>query len=193
MKPLLVFVLCLLCSAPAWAQAKEREIPVETSKRTRFAVELVRKRCLTYFTDRASLMRVLDSDYKRLPQNEARDTLDFLHAESGEVWKAVMSPTVSYTIASETNGNCHIITEQSDSVLLHKYTKNLAVDIRDSRSFSVVDYKGIPENAGLIKSSEFVVKAPDGGIILTVRAMTRDDPKTELAEGVLSVFKPPVK
>ncbi|MGB4107557.1 MAG: hypothetical protein WBK55_07150 [Alphaproteobacteria bacterium] len=175
---------------PAFAAEKEPEVAVETSKRTRFAVELLRKRCLTYFSDRTGLVKLLDSHYERPPESETRGMLDFLHADSGDVWSAVMSPTVSYTIVSETGGNCHVITEQSDSALLHKHVKNLAADVRDSRSFNVVDYKGVPENVGPVKTSEFVVKAPDGGIILTVRATTKDDSKTELAEGVLSVFKP---
>lgn len=182
----------MFCIAPAFA-GKELEVPLETSKRTRYAVELLRKTCLMHFTDRAALVKVLDSNYTRPADAEAKDTLEFLHAESGDVWNVVMSPTVSYTIAVEKNGNCHIITELVDSKLLHKHLKYLAADARDSRSFNVVDYKGVSETESLIKKSEFVVKAPDGGVIVTTRAMTKDHVKTGLAEGVLSVFQPPPK
>ena len=103
----------------------------------------------------------------------AQKELEFVHAaKGGDVWLAVMAPKTSYTIVSETSGNCHVMAEQTDSTLLHKHVKNLALDIRDSGSFNVVDYKGIPEHAKLVKKSEFIVKAPDGGIILTTVATT---------------------
>ncbi len=191
MKPLLVFALCLFYIVPSFAAKDAQEVDVETSKRTRYAVELLRKTCLMHFTDRPALVKLLNTRYVRPPENEVKNTLDFLHAESGDVWLVVMSPVVVYTIASETNGNCHIITELIDSALLHKHLKYLAADVRDSRSFNVVDYKGVSEIESPVKTSEFVVKAPDGGVIVTARAMTKDHKKSKLAEGVLSTFRPP--
>lgn len=193
MKLLTLLTLCLFCTMPAFA-AEEDETPPEVENRTRYTVELLRKTCLMYFTDRAGLTAVLDEKYKRAPVDRAQKELEFVHAaKGGDVWLAVMSPKTSYTIVSETSGNCHVMAEQTDSALLHKHVKNLALDIRDSGSFNVVDYKGIPEHAKLVKKSEFIVKAPDGGIILTTVATTKDNPKNELAESVLSVFRPPPK
>lgn len=190
MRLLTLLTLCLFCAMPAFA-AEDEDAAAETSKRTYYAVELLRKTCLMYFSDHAGLMSVLDEKYQRASEAKALESLSFVHAPAGgEVWSVVMSPKVSYTIVTETGGNCHLLTQQTDSKLLHKHVKNLAIDVRDSRSFNVVDYKGVPEDAGLVKASEFIVKAPDGGIILTVIATTKDNPKTELAEGVLSVFRP---
>lgn len=191
MRFLTLLTLCLFCASPAFAAAADENVPDEIENRTHYAVELLRKTCLMYFSDRAALAIALDEKYKRAPEEKAQEALNFVHAtEGGDVWLAVMSPKVSYTIISETGGNCHVLTEQSHSGLLHKRVKNLAIDVRDSRSFNVVDYTGISENAHLIKESKFIVKAPDGGVIVTVVATTKDNPRTELAEGVLSAFRP---
>lgn len=189
MRFLTLLILCLFYAAPAFAVEETRDS--ETSRRTYYAVELLRKTCLMHFGDRAALMSALDEKYERASPEKAQRELDFVYASAGgDVWVVVKSPKVRYTIVSETNGNCHLLTEHNDSTLLHKYVKNLAVDVRDSRSFTVVDYKGVPEDAKLVKTSEFVMKAPDGGVIMTVKAATKDDAKTELADVVLSVFKP---
>ncbi|MCE7886445.1 MAG: hypothetical protein DYH13_02955 [Alphaproteobacteria bacterium PRO2] len=193
MKFLTLLTLCLFYAMPALA-AKEDETSPEVENRTRYAVELLRKTCLMYFTDRSGLTAVLDEKYKRAPVERAEKELAFVRAaKGGEVWLAVMSPKTSYTIISETEGNCHVMAQQTNSTLLHKHVKNLALDIRDSGSFNVVDYKGVPEDAKLVKISEFVVKAPDGDVILTARAATKENSKTELAESVLSVFRPPAR
>jgi hypothetical protein len=175
---------------PAFA-AEEDETSPEVENRTRYAVELLRKTCLMYFTDRAGLAAVLDEKYKRASAEKTQKELEFVQAaKGGDVWLAVMSPKTSYTIISEAGGNCHVLASHTDSTLLHKHVKNLALDVRDSGSFNVVDYKGVPEDAKLVKTSEFIVKAPDGGVILTARAATKENSKTELAESALSVFRP---
>ena len=163
----------------------------EIEERTGFAVELFRKTCFMHFSDRDYLVGMMDAAYKRADGEKTREVLNFLHGADGDVWTASITSKISYTLASETNGNCHVIAQRNSGERLHKEIKNMAMDARDSMSFSVVDYKGIPPGEiGPVKMSKFIVKAPDGSVVVTVSVTTKEDSNTKMAEGVISLIMP---
>jgi hypothetical protein len=195
MRLLLLFLVCFFSIAlPVRAETDEEKekskAQLAMEERSTYAAELFHKTCFMNFTDRDKLVALLDASYKRVDDYKRIEVLNFLQANGGDVWTAVITPKLTFTVIAETDGKCHVMVQRGTAEKLHKEIKNLAMDVRDSMSFAVVDYKGVAKDS-LVQNSRFDVKAPDGSIIMIVSAATKTNPETIAAEGVLTVFAPP--
>jgi hypothetical protein len=169
--------------------------PPEVENRTRYAVELLRKTCLMYFTDRAGLAAVLDEKYKRALRRQGAERAGIRAGRKGRRCMAGRDVAENELHDCFRGGRqlpCPGLsrpTARCCTSMLKTWPSTCAIPAASTSSIT----RAFRKHAKLVKTSEFIVKAPDGGIILTAVATTKDNPKNELAESVLSVFRPPPK
>jgi hypothetical protein len=171
----------------AWAA---KPSPVEVEKREQRSVaafEIFRKACFSNLDDLTSREKFLLANYFPASEGRAADKLAFVHArDGGTVWNTSRSEAQNMTIVSENNGQCHVLVEGANAEKLHKQMKDLALDTKDSMTFSVIDYKGVTPDVP-VQTSKFDVKDPDGTIYFSVYMVTKMNEDTGSTAGVISV------
>lgn len=196
MRLLALIILFASMIAGLASAAEEDKTPEEKirDERSFYAVDIFRQSCLMNFSDLSLRHEYLDANYKKLEGEKRQKFLDFVHVIEGEAWSAVISPKISFTVISAGNGDCHLIANNVSAEKLHKEMKNLALDVRDTVPFGIVDYKGVKQDE-TIKNSRFDLKAPDGSILMTATTVTKETAlkekdETHYADGVISALQP---
>lgn len=183
MRIFLIFLVGLVLAGEALAKKNDKQLGLEDQAKV--AVGVFRNACVVNYGDRNKAMQFLDERYIRHKPEKRQQFLDFVHSKGGEVWAAIL-PKGEYVIVLEDTGNCHVIAGKADEATIHQELKTLALDVRDSMTWSVVDYKGLKKD-GPVSTTSFEVKAPDGTVVVAVVATTLEKPVGPQPAAVISM------
>jgi hypothetical protein len=185
-----------LLPAQGWAAKNLWDESVEKEKREERSVaafETFRTACFLNYKDANERQKFLQENYFPASEVRTNEKLAFVQAnDGGTVWNSSRNENKNYTIVAEKNGNCHVLAEDVSAEKMHKQMKNLALDTKDSMTFSIVDYRGVVPDVP-VQTARFDVKDPDGTVYFTVVIATNNNPKTDAAKGVISMLAPKKK
>jgi hypothetical protein len=154
------------------------------------AFQIFREACFASLQDLPGRQQFLEQNYFPASENRTKEKLAFVQAkDGGTVWNTSRSETENVTVVAENSGKCHVIVEAASAEKLQKAMKDLALDTKDSMTFSVVDYKGVTPDVP-VQTSKFDVKDPDGAVYFSVYTSTKINPENESAAGIISMTAP---